>query len=116
MADTPASTTPNPKLAALMDLLRQPWVGQCAVLLITFMTGAGSLALTQHFRATEVSKAGLRAADAPTPVACAENFHALETKGDLVVKSLAELRARIDAQFPSPPEPRVAPSKTRVLK
>ncbi len=91
------------------------------------LLGAGGASLYHRMTPTTVAKSGLPAADVPkdqsrlpTPIACAEDFHAVEVtikeltgKQAAMAADLAELSALARDRFP--PSPRRAPSKIRAL-
>ncbi len=51
----------------------------------------------------------------PTPIACAQELHDLDTKGSAIRADLAILRQLIDERIPAS-TPRAAPSKLRLVR
>jgi len=125
MPDSAPASTSAASPSLLLTFLQQPWVGQCAVLIVTFATGMATLAITQYIRAsatpTEVVKSGLQAADklvAQLPPTSACDLSKLEgaaaflaNRQGVIATDLAELKALALDRFP--PAPKRAPSKVK---
>lgn len=123
MADPVPANKWSLATAALTSLA--PSLNTIFIALVGIAMGVSGFAGWQAVRPTEVAKSGLVAADVPkqqgqlpSPIACAETFHELETKGDLLLKASGQLQTSINevlSRLPPPviQIPRRSPSKLK---
>ncbi len=114
MADTTAPAVPSPMWDTLKALA--PSIGQSLVMLVGLLVAVGTTYLVAKPAAEHKV---IEAADKPRQSPIDETAtldHLLGIHASKISGEIAALRNLIEQRFPSPPEPRVAPSKVRAAK